>query len=112
MYFPSDVCTNAAGPRIWPTIVGGRPPAGARTSTAGTAVAAERTRLVASSFQNSFKNIGGSRQDDFFEVRAVRHWRVERRDTLDRRIEIFEEVAGRARRQLRAEAAGQLVFVR
>ena len=38
--------------------------------------------------------------------------RVERADAPDRRVEVLEEIARDARRELRAEAARQLVFVR
>ena len=69
-------------------------------------------RLVSGSFANRLQHVRRLRQDRFFEVRVVRHRAVQRADALHRRVEVLEQLAADAGRQLGAEAARHLVFVR
>ena len=67
---------------------------------------------VAREVLDGLQHVRRLRQDDLFEIRAVGDRGVERGDAADRRVEVFEQLVGDARRQLGAEAAGQLILVR
>src|SRR5690606_26362486 len=58
------------------------------------------------------EDVGRLRKDGFFEGGGVGHRRVERRHAQDGRVEELEVVLGDVRRDLGAEAHGQLIFVR
>ena len=60
----------------------------------------------------AFEDVGRLRQDRFLEVRAVGDRAFERADAADGRVEVLEQLAGDARRDLGAEAARQLILVR
>ena len=69
-------------------------------------------QLVRRKRLDRLQHVGGSRQDGFLEHRRVGDRAVERRDALDRRVEVFEQLLRDARGDLRAEAARQLILVR
>ncbi len=52
------------------------------------------------------------REDRFFELWRVGDRRIERADAADGRVEILEQLAGDARRNLCTEPARQLILVR
>ena len=51
------------------------------------------------------QDVGGARQDHFFEHRRVGDRAVERGHALHRRVEVLEQLLGDARGDLGAEAA-------
>src|SRR5687768_8370337 len=129
-YCPEAACWNATGSSNSPTMAGGMAPTERRTSTRSAAdVPASRPaptkkstratfrapqrearrRLIRREIADGVENIRRARQDRFLENRRVGHRTIERGHAFDRRVEILEQLVGDARRDLGAEAAGELV---
>src|SRR5690349_24887064 len=97
----------------WRTSTGGRVGAAIEKSAPTSASRNGRDRsLVSCGFEYRGEDVGGTRQNRFLQIRTVRDRRIERADTLDGRIEVFEQLARHARGQLRAEPACDLILVR